>query len=984
MKKNNLLPGLKANIKKWFRLFLLPSLLLSGLNSNAQNPPGIIYNEQNGLSTSVIYGLHQDSEDNTWFCTNAGVIKFNGSKLTAFRKSDGLAANEVFKIFEDSQQRLWFMTLNGSLSYYKNKKIYNEADHPVFATVKAGSFISDIKEDENKNIWVVFDEGNVCSLSSDLKTVQQVYTKLHNPSFFSYNHANYLSGREGIYSMQSNTMVLSSPTARLSTLGTRHCVDGKILYTGSDKILNVYNLENKTVTTVEMPGLPAQINSILIIDSIIYICSANGLTLYNKTTLKEVRNYFSGSNVSHVLRDREGALWVATLNEGVIYIPNIRVNFLKSTDFFKGNKVLKVNGLGHHVIVGQSNSKVNYYKNGELRPLSFNSESKGEGITYAIKAYQPDSSFLISTQAGIIIYSLNGSLELNKNQVFLDISHTGKDSAFVSTPGSITKFNRPVHVTDFSFHERKIFLDSIRADALYYDGQEAVLYACSKQGLYTYKNNQRTASKFSMLNGKSFSDIDKNTGNVFIATTLGDGVFFFNKTHIQQVTDKDNLSDNMCSSLFMQNDSTVWVATHNGLNRIIYYYQNGGFNIKVKSYYRNAGLPANYINDIYIYKDTVWLATNTGLAIFNEKDLIGYSYNPKIAIDAFKVNTELLPLLSSERIILNRKKNNIVIEFNCNTFKNAGSIRYKYRLSGKSTNWTETRNNQVDFTGLAPGKYEFEVFAYSINDNWQSNKAIVLFTIKPAYYQTAWFRILLAVVLLSMVALVVRSRFRKVKTKFAIQEKIMNYEKEMLELEQQALRLQMNPHFIFNALNSIQHSILSGKQDDAYNRLELFSSLIRGVLENSKHKFISLEDEIEILKIYLQIEAARFDANFVYEVIIDETIDTSCIKIPPMLIQPFVENSIWHGLMPKETGEKKLALSFMGKNNEIICTVEDNGIGRAKAALIGIKKQKTSLGTALTLNRVANINRIESTKYLIDITDKENDGGTIVTIRIQA
>jgi hypothetical protein len=452
-----------------------------------------------------------------------------------------------------------------------------------------------------------------------------------------------------------------------------------------------------------------------------------------------------------------------------------------------------------------------------------------------------------------------------------------------------------------------------------------------------------------------------------------------------QLNEKSGLTDNMCTSFFMQNDSTVWVTTLNGLNRIVYNYNDGAFTgIKIKNLYRNDGLPSNYINDIYVYGDSVWLATNTGLAVFNEKDLPNYSYSPKMAIESFKASDVYKAVFSSAHINLDRNSNNIVIEFNCRTFKNSVSVLYKYKLVGLNNNWVETKNNQVDFTGLPPGKYEFAVYAYSINENWKSNIERIYFTIKPAYWETNWFRILLAALILVIVSLFIFYRFRKVKNKFTLQKKIINYEKEMLELEQQALRLQMNPHFIFNALNSIQHAILSGKQNDAYNSLELFSSLIRGILENSKYKFISLEDEIEILKIYIQIEAKRFSSDFIYEVKIDPEIDLSSAKIPPMLIQPFVENSIWHGLMPKTEGEKKLLLSFDGTENSIICKVEDNGIGRTRAAEMKSKKHATSLGTTLTFNRVANINMFENkNRYAIEIYDKPNDEGTIVTITIQ-
>lgn len=964
--------------------FLCSFFIFLQICSYGQTPPYISYNEQNGLSTSVVYGLFQDAEDNIWFCTNAGVVKFNGNKLTAYRKKEGLPGNEVFKIFEDSRHRLWFMTANGRISYYQNKKIYNEKDHPVFAKLSINTFISDIREDENNNIWIIPNSGNIYSLSGDLESFKQEPAQLHNSIFFRYNGVNFLSSLEGIYSLQTRSLIMTSQGFKPGGFVARHSQAGDFIYSGGYKKLQVYDLKNSRTELHDMQDLPATVNSIVIIDSTLYICSGNGLLLYNSATLKKTKQYFSTSNVSHLLRDREGSLWVSTLNEGVLYIPNSRINFLKSADFFEGNKILKVNGLGCHVIIGQSNSKVDYYYRGALKPLLSPNESKGEGITYSIKAFEPDTGFVISTQSGITKFSLPDQLEFNSNIIFLDFSFFDTDQAYISTPSTLGEYHDPLNLPEFRGKNSTAVFDSIRADALYYDKTDSVLYACSKLGLYRYKNRKRLGSKYNILDGLSFTDIGKTGTGIFITTTLGDGVFLFNQDHILSINEKTGLTDNMCSSLFIQNDSTVWVATLNGLNRIVCSASSGGIKARIRNFYRNDGLPSNYINDIYIYRDSIWLATNSGLAIFNENDLAGNLYTPKISVDAFKANDEYKQLVKNKTIVLDRNSNSVIIEFNCSTFKNSGSVLYKYKLAGLNSNWIETRNNQVDFTGLAPAKYTFEVYAYNLNENWKTNVEQVYFTVKPAYWETTWFRLLLVGFLLLAVLWVIFYQFRKVKNKFALQKKIINYEKELLELEQQALRLQMNPHFIFNALNSIQHSILSGKKDDAYNSLELFSSLIRGILENSKHKFISLEDEIGILKIYIQIEAKRFSGDFTYEVKIDPAIDVTCIMIPPMLIQPFVENSIWHGLMPKTEGEKKLTLSFAGSNNAIICKVEDNGIGRDKAAITKSKKNTTSLGTALPLNRVANINRLENkTRYAIEIDDKENNGGTIVTITIQ-
>lgn len=966
------------------KILALVFCLLSRFDTVAQNPPYISYNEQNGISTSVVYGLFQDAEDNVWFCTNTGVVKFNGNKLTSYGKKDGIPGNEVFKIFEDSYHRLWFMTASGRISYYRNKKIYNEKDCPLFAKLKISSFISDIREDNEKKIWIIPDKGNIYCLSPDLNAFAEVPVTISNSIFFSYKNSNYISSRQGIYVIGDPMRKVFFTNYDSSVFFGRHCfADGKV-YIGRNKRVEVFDMVRGSMSIISTPEMPESFNAVVSIDSSLYVCSANGLSIYSRLNNKKEGEYFRNVNVSHVLKDKEGSLWVSTLNDGVVYIPNMRVNFLRSSDFFRNNKVLKLGGLGDHVVVGQSNSMADYYYRGVFKHINSPSESRGEGLTYSITANAPDSSFFISNQAGFTHFSLEGATSFVKSIAVLGFATVDKDSAFVSTPSGLDKFSNKLTANGFSKEAVTRYFDKARAEVLYLDETDSVLYAGTKNGLLLYKNKKKIPQKFKILDGLNFTDIEKNNVGIFIATTLGDGAFFFNKDSCIQVNEESGLSDNMCSSLFIQNDSTVWVTTLHGLNRIVCRFAPGGFKVKIKNFYRNDGLPSNYINDIYVYKDSIWLATNIGLAIFSEKDVQNYTYSPKIALDAFKVNGTQSEMLQSGVIELDRKSNNIIIEFNCRTFKNAGSVLYKYRLVGLNSNWVETRNNQVDFTGLAPGKYSFEVYAYSLNENWKTNTEQLKFNIQPAFWQTLWFRVLAALLVLLIAVLVIFKQFRKVKNKFTLQEKVINYEKELLELEQQALRLQMNPHFIFNALNSIQHAILTGKQNDAYNSLELFSSLIRGILENSKYKFISLEDEIEILKIYIEIEAKRFSSDFIYEVKIDPEIDTAGIKIPPMLIQPFVENSIWHGLMPKQEGEKKLILSFAGTENSVICKVEDNGIGRNKAAAMKSKKHATSLGTALTFNRVANINLLENKeKYAIEIYDKTDDGGTIVTITIQ-
>jgi LytS/YehU family sensor histidine kinase len=199
----------------------------------------------------------------------------------------------------------------------------------------------------------------------------------------------------------------------------------------------------------------------------------------------------------------------------------------------------------------------------------------------------------------------------------------------------------------------------------------------------------------------------------------------------------------------------------------------------------------------------------------------------------------------------------------------------------------------------------------------------------------------------------------------------------------------MNPHFIFNSLNAIQECIVTEKTDIAFEYLSKFSKLLRLVLNNSEKAFISLSSELEMLRLYLSLEMLRFRRSFTYCIDVEETIDPEEVQVPSLLIQPYVENALWHGLRMKE-GEKKVEIRFFLRADELHIDVEDNGIGRKKAALIKSQKlgaeQFEARGTALSQQRIDILNRQYATKAEVSIIDLADDNlnpsGTRVVIKI--
>lgn len=287
----------------------------------------------------------------------------------------------------------------------------------------------------------------------------------------------------------------------------------------------------------------------------------------------------------------------------------------------------------------------------------------------------------------------------------------------------------------------------------------------------------------------------------------------------------------------------------------------------------------------------------------------------------------------------------------------------------------------ANYTNLPPGKYKF-VLRAAHRGLWFENETGVEFTIKPFFYQTAWFYIAAFLFGLLIIFGIFRFRVSRIRK----QEKIKSdFEKKIAEVEMQSLRAQMNPHFIFNSLNSINTFILKNKTEAASDYLNKFARLIRAVLNNAKQKLVSLEDELNALNIYLELEQLRFSNKFDFSITTDKFLDTNRVYVPPMLLQPYVENAVWHGLLHMET-RGKIEVSAHKNGQHILFKIQDNGVGRKKAAEYksSFTPQNQSVGMSITADRIAIIKRLYSSDAKITITDlhiaDHKPAGTRVTI----
>jgi uncharacterized membrane-anchored protein YhcB (DUF1043 family) len=314
---------------------------------------------------------------------------------------------------------------------------------------------------------------------------------------------------------------------------------------------------------------------------------------------------------------------------------------------------------------------------------------------------------------------------------------------------------------------------------------------------------------------------------------------------------------------------------------------------------------------------------------------------------------------------------------------NPDKVLYIHKLEGFETSWSPpTSQNNVTYSNLPPGNYVFKVRCCNNQGVWSMEPLTFLFSVDYPFWQHWWF----ALLILSFIGLVIFSIFRirlnQVKKE---QEKESKTQIEIAKNELKALRAQMNPHFLFNSLNSIQHYIINNKGEEAVFYLNRFAKLMRMILNNSEKSSITLNEEIEALKIYIDLERMRFSNLFNYEIIIDQNLDSDYEQIPAMLLQPYVENAILHGLTPKDSSGF-LKITFFIKDNFIHVYIEDNGIGRKKAQELKNQSRKNhaSMGMKITTDRLRLLSDVQQASYSVNFTDlydaKQNPIGTRVEI----
>lgn len=993
-----------------------------------------------GVSQNWIYAIMQDRYGYIWLGTWDGLNKYDGYNFTIFNVADGLSDHTVYSLLEDFDGNLWIGTENGLTLFDRDKLHLVKVElHSSDSSGRYFERINSVIQTRDSCIWLGTGAGikkydpRTGKVTSYLASYQEYYSPRSN-----YILDLFEDDKGILWVSTTYGLVRFDPEAERSTryyhipgdsTGLSHdnirCViqerSGNF-WIGTRHGLNYYDTTTQKIRQYFHD--PADPNSLSDnwIRTIFEDRSGNlwlgtdngGLCLYDRGKDNFIRfsnklnenNSLSNNRVYSILEDVDGNLWIGTYN-GVNKINRYTYNFkhIRQTseenrgpssnfiwDFFEDN---------HDQLWIGTSGGVNIY-NRETGAFSYLTPRTGP---FASLNFSEVRTMVYTPHLNCVWFGLYGTgfarYDIESDEIRLFVPEPDKNSLsdvyisdmlctddnylWIATGRGLNRYDTKTNTFTIFTHSQadggSVSNDIITA--LYVDSQNN-LWVGTDNGLNKYNRDNQTFERYfhgrdNEVKANTFFAITEDRSGIMWLGTSGNGLVRFDpRTQEHKVfTTQDGLPNNIVYGILEHDDGTLWMSTNMGIAK---------FNANTEqfiTYDVKDGLQSYEFNLGSAYRSAdglMYFGGMNGFNVFDPDEIKANPTKPVVVISAFRKFNELqaLELKSGDTIRLTYDDNFFSFEISALDYTNPANNKYQYFLEGFDKTWTtvDAGNRVAEYKKVRPGKYTF--FARGSNNDgvWNNEGIALTVIIKPPWYATWWFRLLFIVVVVTIAWVLIYRRIMHMRRKHQVEKKLLEIEKQKFELEQKALRLQMNPHFIFNSLNSIQSYILTHDTEMAVTYLGKFSQLMRLILANSGNNYVMLKEELNAITHYLDLEKLRFDNKFDYSINLDHIIDTEFIEIPPMVIQPYIENAIIHGILHKSS-RGTIKIDFALRGSYIHCTIIDNGIGREKSAELkekaGIKRR--SSGMYITKARLEMLNKENNEEFSVRITDLKDDEG---------
>ena len=740
----------------------------------------------------------------------------------------------------------------------------------------------------------------------------------------------------------------------------------------------------------------------------------NSLGIFDKKTKQfefykpDLTNNYSiiSNEISNCFYDKSGSLWLSSNNGVGIYTPKFqkflfnsipKISSSSESNFF-GAYSFAESADNKHLYFGLNNAKgliiLDKTTNKFVVILPKNKE-KDETYSFMRMAKDSADNLWLVSLANLFKYDIQKktlnevvlpkpfNLDEHKTQ---SLCFDKKGLLYIGTrrAGMIRVNLKTNEIKHFRHQENK---NSIVADGYVQEilcDKNGILWIATERGLSRFDpNTEQFTNFYEGTNGVPkgikviFRLIEDQTGLIWL-TTEANGTYAIDPKSlkfVKNIAQNDGLLSNSINGLACDKQNGIWLTSPKGLS---YYNQNTK---EIYNFDRRNGLDQNYLQyDIHrLNNNQIILGYKDGYTIFNPAELwrTRNNYSPKLT--NFYIFDKKQQLIDNSNILLNYDQNFFSFEFSSLDFTIPDKVKYSYQLEGVDEHWVELQGNpRVSYTNIEAGKYTFKIRAVEQNSQWNETFTTISVIIKPPFWQTWWFYLVIFLLASSTIYFFYKKRIENLQEKVRVNEQITL-------LKMNVLRNQMNPHLIFNSLNSVRYFVLSDQKEKAKDYLSKFAKLLRTILNYSRENVVSLSNEIEAIKLYIEVELGRFESNFKYIVKIDNAVEIDYISIPPLLLQPYIENAILHGLLNSEKTDKMLKISVNQKSEDLVeILIEDNGIGRTKSKEINLKKENKSLGIDITNQRIEFFNQNFKSKISVKTIDLPNDGGTKVCVFIKS
>ncbi|HLF64554.1 MAG TPA: histidine kinase [Saprospiraceae bacterium] len=961
----------------------------------------------------------KDHHGFVWLMYNDRVQRFDGKHIAEFFIRDGLNS-----IFSDQDSKLW-ITSRSHVYRFENDK---EGFIAIAIDSAGNPTIGNVFQLPGKEVWLLTDRGfytydqkeSKFLPVKDEKFMIETPVNIRRFSFRRYENTFFYSSKDtiwshdvltgnklhfpfknlyGLYALNQFQLIVSSWESHtflydFQTQTIERIFPHKFLKNAEDDFLVVkstLNLDDQrhllatTKGLLEFNSSNGQLglkklfykgqpisNAARIIDLYldsqekVWACSEYTLMTFDpfRAVIGLIRSIESdptksfSNQIRGIAADENENLWLASYN-GIIFWDLQKNNFQPfyaiegATDRMNHPSIRGIEYDGENVIIGQTNRGIWLYNpvKKKYRRPGYEPGEPGESTRRKLEKDFIDQ-----------VYRLH-----NGNHII-----AGRDGGYVMEAGTylIRQINFPGSKENLNFcyedHFRQVWLST-------YEG----LYCLDSNLVYKFDIKEGLGAG-AMLCLYQWDDSEYILGaqGLFILRIINGRIetstldHFFDQTNIR--------------SIFRDKQNRLWLGSDEGL---FLFDRTSGY---IELFDRFDNIQGD------IFHPNCHLLNSDGVLFMGGTNGINYFHPDKMQVRKDSIQVSLLKVTVNKDdtsyynraalLSLRPKQNYIEIEYIAPFYGNTNRLQYRYQLRGLNTEWKNVgNNNTIRFTSLRPGKYLFKVAASLNGIKWFEGKETLAFHIAFPFWQTWWFIILSIAAIAATVFFLVKQRIRFVRRQEAERRQsevqLITMNRDLAASQLTALRAQMNPHFIFNALNSVQRYILRGDVDQANRYLSKFSRLQREVLNNSAKDFIMLDQEIEILELYLQLEQLRFNDNFSYTIRVDEEIDSGEIKIPPMILQPFVENAIWHGLMPSQ-GPKRVDIQFtLNGDEKLHCRIRDNGIGRAASERLKNNHEGTlqhqSKGMSLVHERLRILEQLYQHSYQVQVVDRTDAEGAV-------